>query len=87
MKHHTLMAAVALALTACGGHSGKAVADDASADSAATPAQTLIARLDSTVKSGHYYYGHHDDTAYGHTWKYVEGNSDVRAVTGNIPVS
>lgn len=79
------MAAVALALTACGGHSGKAVADDASADSVATPAQTLIARLDSTVKSGHYYYGHHDDTAYGHTWKYVEGNSDVRAVTGQYP--
>lgn len=73
----------AMALVACGGKSNKAQVEVV-ADSI-TPAQTLIAQLDSVVKSGHFYFGHHDDTAYGHTWKYVEGNSDVKAVTGEYP--
>lgn len=32
-----------------------------------------------------FYFGHHDDTAYGHTWRYVEGGSDVKAITGEYP--
>ena len=52
---------------------------------AQTPAQALIARMDSVAKSGRFYFGHHDDTAYGHTWEYAEGGSDVRAVTGEYP--
>lgn len=51
----------------------------------ATPAQNLFAQLDSVVKSGHFYFGHHDDTAYGHDWKYVDGNSDVKLITGEYP--
>ncbi|MDE6116214.1 MAG: glycoside hydrolase family 26 protein [Duncaniella sp.] len=74
----------AIALTACTGNkSDNSRAEEA--DDSVTPAQTLIAQLDSVVKSGHFYFGHHDDTAYGHTWKYVEGNSDVKAITGEYP--
>lgn len=50
-----------------------------------TPAQILFDKLDSVCKSGHFYFGHHDDTAYGHDWSYVEGNSDVKLVTGEYP--
>lgn len=50
-----------------------------------TPAQTLIALLDSTAKSGHFYFGHHDDTAYGHDWKYEKGKSDIKDMTGEYP--
>lgn len=50
-----------------------------------SPREALIARLDSAQKSGRYFFGHHDDTAYGHTWEYVDGNSDVKAVTGEYP--
>jgi len=74
----------ALALTACGGNKSTSAQNDTVNDSI-TSAQTLIAQLDSVVKTGHFYFGHHDDTAYGHTWKYVEGNSDVKAVTGEYP--
>lgn len=50
-----------------------------------TPATTLIAQLKEAVDSGRFYFGHHDDTAYGHTWRYVEGGSDVKAITGEYP--
>lgn len=77
----SLAAAVLLAGTAsCAGERRAAVET-----APPTPAETLIARLDSTVRSGHYYFGHHDDTAYGHTWEYTPGGSDVRAVTGDYP--
>lgn len=73
-----------LALASCG--SGKSGSDaTATAADSITPAQALIARLDSVSRSGHYYFGHHDDTAYGRTWRYVDGNSDVKGVTGNYP--
>lgn len=50
-----------------------------------TPAASLIERLDSTSKNGRFFFGHHDDTAYGHTWKYEKGRSDVKDVTGEYP--
>lgn len=50
-----------------------------------SPAGELIAKLDSTAKSGRFYFGHHDDTAYGTEWEYVEGESDVKRVTGEYP--
>lgn len=31
------------------------------------------------------YFGHQDDLAYGVEWKYVEGNSDVKLITGSYP--
>ncbi|MDO4319607.1 MAG: glycosyl hydrolase [Bacteroidales bacterium] len=74
--------AAAAVMTAC---SGKKTQQETEEPATVTPAQTLIARLDSTVNAGKFYFGHHDDTAYGHTWAYVDGNSDVKAVTGQYP--
>ena len=70
-------------VTSCG--SGKSNKNAETVTDTVTPAQSLITRLDSVAKSGHYYFGHHDDTAYGHTWKYVDGASDVKGVTGQYP--
>lgn len=78
------LAAAAVMVTSCGGSKSNANSENAEV-AAVTPAQSLITRLDSVAKSGHYYFGHHDDTAYGHTWKYVDGSSDVKAVTGQYP--
>lgn len=50
-----------------------------------TPAALMISQLDSVSKSGRFYFGHHDDTAYGHKWKYEKGRSDVKDVTGEYP--
>ena len=50
-----------------------------------TPSQELITRLQNVVDSGKYVYGHADDTAYGHTWEYESGRSDVKEVAGDYP--
>lgn len=81
IKLFSILAVVAL--TACGG--GKKVAEQ-QPETEITPAQSLLATLDSVADSGHFYFGHHDDPAYGFDWHYVEGNSDVKAVTGEYPV-
>ena len=80
IKLFSILAVVAL--TACGG--GKKVAEQ-QPETEITPAQSLLATLDSVADSGHFYFGHHDDPAYGFDWHYVEGNSDVKAVTGEYP--
>lgn len=53
--------------------------------SAQTPADGLIGRLRQTVNQGKYFFGHHDDPVYGHTWKYEAGRSDVKEVTRRYP--
>ena len=68
----------------CKGNGSATAENEAVADSL-TPKQALIAQLQAAVDSGRFYYGHHDDTAYGHTWEYVDSGSDVRAVTGEYP--
>lgn len=68
-------------LTACG-HSKN---QDSETASIQTPAEAMIQLLDSTVNSGRFYFGHHDDTAYGFNWKYEKEGSDVKAVTGEYP--
>lgn len=83
MKYGLLTLAAAMMVTSCG--SGKSNKNAETVTDTVTPAQSLITRLDSVAKSGHYYFGHHDDTAYGHTWKYVDGASDVKGVTGQYP--
>ena len=50
-----------------------------------TPAQQLTLRLQKVVDSGNYIFGHADDTAYGHTWEYEKGRSDVKEVAGDYP--
>ncbi|MDE6097907.1 MAG: glycoside hydrolase family 26 protein [Muribaculaceae bacterium] len=50
-----------------------------------TPAQQLYGQLQSAVDSHRFYFGHHDDPAYGRDWRYVEGNSDVKTLAGAYP--
>jgi hypothetical protein len=44
----------------------------------------LYNNLKRSSKKG-YLFGHQDDLAYGVKWKYVEGRSDVKEVTGDYP--
>ncbi len=81
MRTLLVTAAAAILLSGCSGNKKEKTQEAEST----TPAQTLIALLDSTVSTGHFYYGHHDDPAYGHDWKYLEGRSDVRDMTGEYP--
>lgn len=83
MKYLPLLGALLLASCSTGAKQAQ-VTETGPADTI-TPATTLIAQLKSAVDSGRYYFGHHDDTAYGHTWRYVEGGSDVKAITGEYP--
>lgn len=48
-------------------------------------ADGLRDRLAQTIKDGKVLFGHHDDPAYGHNWKYEEGRSDVRDAVGEYP--
>ena len=73
----------AIALSSCGAHRQASAETDAVQDT--TPAQSLIALLDSVAGCGQFYFGHHDDTAYGHDWHYIDGKSDVKDVTGEYP--
>lgn len=82
MNYKLIMLAAGVVITSCGG-SKKAETENVVEE--VTPAQSLIQQLDSVVKSGRFYFGHHDDTAYGYSWEYVDGNSDVKAVTGDYP--
>ena len=75
------IALAAIALASCAGNKKAAETETPEL----TPAQTLIAQLDSVAKSGRFLFGHHDDTAYGHDWAYVDGNSDVKLTTGEYP--
>lgn len=53
--------------------------------SGATPAQSLIDTLSQTVDRHQFYFGHHDDTAYGRDWQYADGASDVKTLIGRYP--
>jgi mannan endo-1,4-beta-mannosidase len=57
----------------------------ATADSRATKeTRYLYANLKKLVSKG-ILFGHQDDLAYGVGWKYVEGKSDIKEVTGDYP--
>ncbi|MDE5906887.1 MAG: glycoside hydrolase family 26 protein, partial [Alistipes sp.] len=45
----------------------------------------LLDSLRNAVDSGRFYFGHHDDTAYGHEREYTDDASDVLALTGKLP--
>lgn len=83
MNYKYLALAAGVALTSCGGRD-KASNEAENVDNL-TPAQTLIAQLDSVAKSDKFYFGHADDPAYGYDWEYQEGMSDVKSVTGEYP--
>lgn len=81
MKTKIFALAALATLASCGSNHNKSE----KVTESVTPAQAMITRLDSVVNDGRFYFGHHDDTAYGHDWKYVEGASDVKSVTGEYP--
>jgi len=82
---NTVVCAVALGMAAsgCGGSGKKTVADTDTATTA--PAAELLARLTKAASDSCVVFGHHDDTAYGHDWKYEEGRSDVLETAGKYP--
>lgn len=45
----------------------------------------LLNKLNNAVANHSFYFGHHDDTAYGHDWEYVDGASDVKSLSGEYP--
>lgn len=53
-------------------------------ENAQTPAQSLIARLD-TLKDKGYMYGHQDDPFYGITWEWERDRSDTKELVGDYP--
>lgn len=50
-----------------------------------SPTAHLAGRLARVAKAGKVAFGHHDDTAYGHSWKYWKNHSDVKSVCGDYP--
>lgn len=91
MKYIATIISVALAgvftVTGCSGGKNKASAEAEAADTVAavTPRVQLIERLGKVRDTGKFAFGHHDDTAYGHTWRGEDGRSDVKEVTGDYP--
>lgn len=84
MKHSDIIIfSLALTMTAslmaC---SGKSSVEETAVES---PAERLIARLGGISAAGKFAFGHHDDTAYGHSWKYEADRSDVKEVCGDYP--
>ena len=77
MKAHYLLGLVLLA--SCGHKQQETPAE------IPTPAEVLIARLQTVTDSGKYIFGHADDTAYGRTWAYESGRSDVKETVGDYP--
>lgn len=45
----------------------------------------LLSRLRQVVSEGRFFFGHHDDPVYGHSWCGDTGRSDVREITGSYP--
>ena len=62
-----------------------AIADDLPVDRQATKETiNLYRNLKKLLKKG-VMFGHQDDVAYGVNWKYEDGRSDVKDVTGDYP--
>ncbi len=81
MKTSLFLLTAGLIITSCSG--GKKTQTEN--PETLTPAAKMIALLDSTTASGKFFFGHADDPAYGHEWKYEAGRSDVKDVTGEYP--
>lgn len=47
--------------------------------------EALLKQLNQAVENGKFYFGHHDDTVYGHTWVGDEERSDIMELTGKYP--
>lgn len=84
MNSKTFFIAALAALAATGVSCSRGTAAQGEAP-AATPVAELAARLDSLSRAHKFAVGHHDDTAYGHTWKYENGRSDMLETAGDYP--
>lgn len=84
MKNTAITLAIAAAAaTVAGTACTKSNATEASAQPTCT--EQLAARLDSAARAHKFAFGHHDDTAYGYTWEYEPGRSDVLETAGDLP--
>lgn len=81
MKTLLKIVSATLLLMACGGFHAQAKTNN----EAKTPAACLAERLARVAEAGKVAFGHHDDTAYGHIWKYRKNRSDVKSVCGDYP--
>ena len=81
MKKILLLASIAMTLmTSCSQKPQPAVAEEGP-----TPAEQLIARLD-TIRQHGYMYGHQDDPFYGITWEWEKNDrSDTKELVGDYP--
>lgn len=81
MKKILLLASIAMTLmTSCSQKPQTAVAEEGP-----TPAEQLIARLD-TIRQHGYMYGHQDDPFYGITWEWEKNDrSDTKELVGDYP--
>lgn len=84
MKKTSILALLVTVMLTSGCTSKQKVADIAD-NQACTPAEALLQRLKKVADSGKTIFGHHDDTAYGTTWAYEEGRSDVKDIVGDYP--
>ena len=55
------------------------------ATASAATKEELRSALTDAVHNGKTYFGHHDDTAYGHDWIGEDGRSDTKETTGCYP--
>jgi mannan endo-1,4-beta-mannosidase len=55
------------------------------ADKQATPETRFLFASMQRLQGAGVLFGHHDDTAYGVGWRFDEGRSDVKSVTGSYP--
>jgi mannan endo-1,4-beta-mannosidase len=79
------LAGLVLGLSACGTASGLGRRGPVLADPTATrETRALFANL-QRLAPDHVLFGHHDDLAYGFTWRGEPGRSDVREVAGSYP--
>jgi mannan endo-1,4-beta-mannosidase len=62
-----------------------ATAQDLPADKEATKETVLLYNNLKKLSEKGFMFGHQDDLAYGVEWKYKEGRSDVKEVTGDYP--
>lgn len=84
MTCKTIVIAALAAISAAGASCTRTAAAPARESDASSPA-ALAARLDSLARARKFAVGHHDDTAYGHSWKYEAGRSDVLETAGDYP--
>ncbi len=73
-KNFVFISSIALLATAC-----------CTSSTETTPAQELIAQIETGVQSNVIMLGHQDSPLYGHSWKYEPNRSDVLETVGDYP--